>query len=346
MDNTRASQKEQLRQEAARWVVVLTGAACDDEQRKAFETWRSQGPMQMLAFERALAAWERFGRLASLRPSTPSVDPDLLAPSSGMLVPDQSRSQDHSPEVRTWRRGVAQVAAVILILVCALVSWPRQTIAYETDIGEHRTIRLQDGSKIELNTNSKIRVRLKDNLRQVSLEKGEALFTVAHDATRPFVVIAGEARLRALGTVFNVRRKADAVQVTVVDGTVQIEAAAQGKGKEQIASMLTRDVSGTISDAGNTAQTLSGEQVNQLLSWRIGLLEFRSESLSAAVEEINRYNLRQLKILDPAIADIRIGGYFQTDNLDAFVEFLTTSLPVDASKNAQGDVVLRAKQKN
>ena len=197
--------------------------------------------------------------------------------------------------------------------------------AYATQIGGHQTVPLPDGSRIELNTNSRVRTDIDDKARTVWVDRGEAYFDVAHDASRPFIVNVGDRRITVLGTKFSVRRDADRVLLTVTEGRVQLDA------PQAAAPAVVKGGDTAIADGANTrVETVAPERLAQDLSWRQGILTFDQTTLAEAASEFNRYNRKQLHIADAA-ADVRIGGSFESTNVDAFVRLLEEGFGLKAA---------------
>lgn len=309
-----AGQREAVREAAASWAVRLSDPTCTDADRAAFEAWRGASPAHEAAFEREAAVWGRFDRLRALRPADPEPDPDLLAP-----------AQLSQPMLR-WAAGVAGAAVLAGIGVWTVGGAP----AYATAVGERRLVVLDDGTRVELNTDSKIVVRYRRGERQVKLVKGEALFEVAGDA-RPFVVTARDRRVEADEAAFNVRLQPKAVQVIVAKGGVEIaETTPFGDAEEE--TQLAAGVIGLYGEGGGVAQPVAPVRIDQALAWRHGQIALNGQTLETAVEEFNRYSdERQLVVADPAIAGYRLGGYFAVSDMDGFVRALQTTFPVKAT---------------
>jgi transmembrane sensor len=232
---------------------------------------------------------------------------------------------------------------------------------YTTDFGSLSRIVLDDGSVVNLNTNSLMRVQITPELRHVVLERGEALFKVAHDKTRPFDVDAGTTTVRAVGTEFSVRLRepaADAgggkaVEVLVREGRVAIDPPKQNAKPIERASVLPRSMS-TLS-AGEAVtitatrvvteppqmqvQKVAEADVDKKLLWTEGRLWFERQTLKDVVAEFNRYNRRQMVIADPAIENLRIGGGFEATDPESFIAALEKTLGVRAfpSPSSDGD---------
>jgi len=202
---------------------------------------------------------------------------------------------------------------------------------FRTAVGERRRVRLADGSHVILNTASELSVCFSRRLREVRLIAGEALFEVAPDPARPFLVSAGGVVVRALGTAFNVRRRGGLAEVTVTEGVVAI-------GGSPDAS-LARLRAGQAAVAGADAVSeliLDTDALQARTAWRRGLIELRGETLEAAVAEFNRYSEHKLVVADPSIAGIRVGGAFGTNEADKFVAALELGFPVAAQHGDDG----------
>jgi transmembrane sensor len=315
MEQVTGQGRRDVREAAASWAVRLSDPACTDADRAAFEAWRDASPAHEAAFEREAAVWDRFDRLRALRPAEPEPDADLLAPAA--------RSQ---PVLR-WAAAVAGAAVLAGIGVWTVGGAP----AYATAVGERRLVVLEDGTRVELNTDSRIVVRYRRGERQVKLVRGEALFEVAPDASRPFVVTARDRRVEAESAAFNVRLQPKAVQVIVAKGDVDIADTSPFGGSDDEAH-LAAGVVGVYGEKGGVAQPLERARIDQALAWRHGQIALNGQTLESAVAEFNRYSAeRQLVVADPAISGYRLGGYFGVDDMDGFVRALQTTFPVKAT---------------
>lgn len=327
MERETGSRREAVRQAAALWVVRLDDPSCSDADRAAFEAWRGESFENEAAYEREAVAWARLDRVRALRPGLQRADADLLAPARRPGLPELSRSP--------WARGLA-AAAVMAILVTGTLSVGTST-AYATAIGERRVVVLDDNSRIELNTDSKVVVRFRRGVREVKLVKGEALFEAAPDA-RPFVVKAAEAVLEANGaTEMAVRLRSDGAAVTVRKGVVDLDPL-EGRNKKDL--RLAAGVAAIYDSAGSRSRAVSDAEIDRALAWRQGAIALNGQSLEQAVAEFNRYNHRQIHIADPSIAGLRLAGYFQTTEPTSFVAAVTSAFPVRASESSDGAIRL------
>jgi transmembrane sensor len=243
--------------------------------------------------------------------------------------------------------GIALALAVLVYAgFRAHDAWTRGP-EHSTRIGEHRTFTLADGTRAHLNTNSLIAVHFTNDARVVELQRGEALFDVAPDL-RPFRVIGGTAVIEDIGTQFNVRLEAARVDVAVLEGQVRVGVLSPGATPEKwmrvAVDALNAGESVSLETSANANAPVirrnDSEKLTRKMSWTRGMLQFRSDSLLEAVREFNRYNVRQIEIVDPGIASLRIGGQFQATSPDRFARALSTwgvtaiEPPADAPQSA------------
>lgn len=309
---------------AAQWLIRLD-ADQSAAVRAEFAAWLAADPRNQAVFLRLERFWKHANHLRRLRPLDGLVDADLLSRFSPAPPPEPS------PARKRWLVA-GSAAACIALVALAFVSWEAAASReYRTDFGGFARIVLSDGSSVWLNTNSELRVRMTPWRREVLLRRGEALFTVAHDAGRPFDVQAQGARVRAVGTAFSVRLNSSAVDVLVREGQIVIDPDESVQGLGVAVPALPRGLP-TV-DAGERAtverhqveiRKVASADVTRLLAWTQGRLMFDRTSLATAVTEFNRYNRRQLAIADPSLANVRIGGAFDATDPDSFVAALRT----------------------
>jgi transmembrane sensor len=272
----------------------------------------------------------------------------------GFSVPGD---EEQARRPRRWLAPLATAAMLAIIAIGAGVwlqmgrtdGWQH----YATEYGVLTRIVLADGSIVHLNTNSVMRTRLSPDHREVVLERGEALFKVAHDASRPFDVQAGGTTVRAVGTEFSVRlrepnEKAQGqkdVEVLVKEGRVAIDPPKQQLERAAAlppsVSMLSAGETVTISATRVSVQKVAETDVDKKLSWTEGRLWFERQRLADVVAEFNRYNRRQMVIADPAIADLRIGGGFEATDPESFVAALERTFGIRAFPEADDPDVIR-----
>lgn len=242
--------------------------------------------------------------------------------------------------------GGSVAALVVAAIGTATWRYVGDVDLHHTRTGERRTVTLADGSRIHLNTASAVEVALRKSSRQVRLIKGEALFEVAHDPGRPFLVEAGSARLRAIGTAFNVRIRDSVVELTVTEGVVAV-AEAGGDAKADVRRVDAPRVAaggGAVIGTGAMAPTaLDPAILRQRTAWQDGVIELDGETLAQAVAEFNRYRGAPIVIGDPRLANLRVGGRFEVDEADKFLTAVEASFPVQAITGADGSILLVTK---
>jgi len=251
------------------------------------------------------------------------------------------------------------VAAVLVILVGVAWIAPWNVNTYTTAVGEQRSVQLEDGSLLHLNTHSRVSIRYSARAREVRLIEGEALFEVAHDPTRPFRVISGTSLIQAVGTAFNVYRRENEVLVTVVEGKVEIESAAatgdfnslptgaqvptpEAKAKPlQGNRLLVAGEEADIQQGGRIVKH-STPDIATAVAWRQHRLIFRSNRLEEAAAEFNRYNKAKINIVDAAAAAQRISGTFNANEPAAFARFLEQE-PTLAVEQGRGGISVQSR---
>lgn len=253
----------------------------------------------------------------------------FLRAQAGLVLIDEARhapaadepakdEQKPEPPVRTgrWRGivGLASAACAASLAVFMLLVPPEGQ--YETAVGELRHLPLQDGSLAVINTDSVVQVDLEPEHRQIYLEKGEAWFQVAKDRDRPFTVSVDGVHVRATGTAFSVRRREEAIQVIVTEGSV--EAWNEEDPSHRLAIAANQEA--TVPLKAKAAPPATRPANEEALAWRQGDIVLEGMSVVEAAEEFNRYNRRKIIVRSPVARDLRIIGYFRTNQPELFAE--------------------------
>jgi transmembrane sensor len=302
-------------------------------------------PRHRGAYVRARAQWTDLDRLAALHGPASTVPEESVAQQT--TVENLSVEKGEDPSAISRRQLLAAGIAAITV-VGGGSSWlllRRDVVRYVSGIGEIRRIALEDGSSLVLNTATEVTVKLSQRQRDIRLIRGEALFEVAHDHLRPFVVVANDTAVRAVGTAFAVRLESTQVDVTVTDGVVEVvsslppgisTATSLGwDGNAQRVSANHRIVIGRARVPEISA--IAATDADRRLAWRDGMVSFDGESLRMAVAEINRHNRRQIVVDDPALAAKPIVGIFRTTDLEGFSAAAAEALKATAVPD--GDVI-------
>lgn len=213
----------------------------------------------------------------------------------------------------------------------AVPTQPDGITEYRTEPGERKTVRLSDGSSVELNTRTRMVVRIAaTGQRSVDLLDGEAMFDVAHDATRPFVIQSGSSKVTVTGTRFDVRRGPSKTEVVVESGSVIV----QGLGDGQ-ASRLSAGLGTTVDSQGTVAPTASVDLATTL-AWRTGKLVFNNAPLAAVVAEVSRYRRQPVRVADDATGMLRLSSAFSANDTDGLLAALPQMLPVSVRQLPDG----------
>lgn len=275
------------------------------------------------------AAWEAGERL---RACPPPIETPVDTPVQTVSAP---------ASVLTRRSVLVGSAAATVVAAVGAAIWryAQDVELYRTKLGERRNILLADGSRIHLNTASTVEVSLRKDSRRIHLVRGEALFEVTHDPSRPFLVDAGAAKLRAVGTAFNVRIREAVVELTVTEGVVAVADNVAAVRRIDARHVAAGD--GAVIRSGAVAPTtLNPDLLRQRVAWQDGVIELDGETLSQAVDEFNRYRARPIVIGDPRLANLRVGGRFEVDEASKFLTAVEGSFPVQAITADDGSILL------
>lgn len=315
--------------EAERWFVHLRMSDCPDADRVAFERWR-RVPANAAAFAQTQRFWDDIGGLAG--------DPALDRMAAEALA--ATAPQRRTAARRRWRVPVGLAAAAACALVAVAIRAPGPgpllpPVVHATGPELRDTLVLADGSRVVLDVGTEIAVSMRDDAREISLRHGQALFDVAHDASRPFRVAAGGGEVIALGTRFQVSRAADRVEVTLLQGSVAVE---HGQTGERV--RLWPNEQAAYADSGGRIATRAVDP-EVTSSWTRGRLLFRGTPLSDLVVQVNRYVDRPLRLDDPSLARIPVSGTFPIGDSQSVALGLQALLPIQADLGDEREIVLR-----
>ena len=321
------SNRRLARAEAAAWIVRLHGPHRSAELEEGFRAWLVADPENARQFERVTEVW----------------DAGSTIPVAGL------------PRVQSWRESRPSrpwALAAMILLVLGLGVWSADHFwfnrSYATQVGEQRLVRLEDGSRIALNSDTQIRVACCSAERRVRLARGEAYFEVARDTSRAFIVVAGDHQVTALGTAFVVRHDASRTAVTLVEGKVAVSgrddesptswspppSAEESRSASQSSSRKPQrgmdpatESSGIVLSpgqrltfTGGATPRLDEPRMEAVTAWRRGEVMLDRMTLADAVAEMNRYDERLLVIDDPAVASLRVSGIYHAGDSEGFAE--------------------------
>ena len=334
---------DRICKDAAAWVVKHDKGLSAQEQDSFFE-WLAEDPRHGEMFADNKHSWGDFDLLAQWRPEhSEEPNPDLLA------------TTKIGRACKFWSVLGGLAAAIALM---AFVWMPRTEAPVEAvnsyvinysslDYGYHQ---LEDGSEIDLNKGTELKINYSNNARLVQLVSGEAHFIVKKDVMRPFIVEVGGATVRAVGTAFNVRLSEDSLEVLVTEGRVRMDdyysvfksalSKTEKAPSQDVSSGYRSFVSIKDGQANLEITSVRNEEIGDLLHWKPDILDFSSTPLSAAIDEFNKRNDVQIVIADHELANEPIVASFRSNNIDGFVRLLKLTLAVEADRQNEEEIIL------
>lgn len=341
--------KDKIKQEAALWVSKCETRPLQRRQREELRAWLSQSSLHVEEFETLAALWDQMDIL------------DELNYLDGVAVEKGSMSWLKS--VASFRSGRLAAAAALVVMCLSTFAVfnsfgtdPAQIeatrLAYSTTLGEQKTVTLEDGTVVTLNTSSRLEVAYSSTSRDVHLYEGEAHFEVASDKSKPFSVHTKDGVVQAVGTAFSVRLDPETVRVTVSEGRVKLtplqempldEAVAVGEAVTKELELAAGDTAQFVETRAELLQPLTEAEINRQLSWRRGLLAFAGEPLSEVVQEVSRYTDVLIVFEDSELEQLPIGGYFKAGEVDGLLEAIEQTFDVEVEHLSEQTVRLRLK---
>jgi transmembrane sensor len=338
-----------IAEQAGAWFVQNRSGPLDDEARTSFIAWLRASPVHVQEYLGvAMVAGDLPAAASDEQVSLESLLAEARAGGDNVVPLDRSLLEHASAKPRlrvsrTWSLALAASAAIIAVVSVAI--WSKRDgeriellATYSTAHGEQSTRQLPDGSVLHLNTDSKVTVRYSNKERVVELDRGEALFQVAHDSQRRFRVAASEAGMIAVGTQFDVYRRAAAVTITVVEGTVAVftgdPPAPVSNGT--LPSTELRLMAGYQVEVGRRVGSPRPVDARATVAWLQRQLAFDDRPLGEVADEFNRYGRISIQIDDPELRAMPISGVFDAYDVDSFAAFLATLNGVVVQKTPTG----------
>lgn len=300
-----------LIEQAAAWLAALDVGTADPQ---AFEAWRAANPAHAAAFAQVAAVWHR------LDAASPTTVPAVL-PLREAAPPEPAPARSARLERRDFLKAASLVAALGGGAFGASRLAARE--AAETGVGERRSIVLRDGSRVDLNTDSRIEWRAHGDARLLWLARGEIALHVAAAADPFRLADATDGALLGAGR-YNARRERARLDILVLAGGARAQSARAGTGEWL-----------RLAEGGASARPARPADGERAEAWPRGELLFAGEPLGAAVDEFNRDLKRKLVVADPTLADIRLGGRFTAGDAQAFVAALNLSFGVVAQEDGR-----------
>lgn len=337
--------------EAAAWFARLRADDATEQDRLRFQHWLNADPRHREAY----AGFERFWSATGDYAADETVAEQVR---SAEIEAEKDLSRDsRRRKPRYAMRGMQAAAAACVLAVMTVLLWePIQESRgiYTTAVGEQRSIPLADGSRVMLNTDTRIRVAYSDQARVVHMRNGQAYFRVAKNPERPFYVETENGSVRAVGTEFEVYEHNGEIIVTVVEGSVAVS--------ERHAAEVAIEAQ-QPNDAPNTEQLLQAQErialapgkamtpvpvdpvpLKRSVAWTSGRLVFDDELLIEAIEEVNRYSKQRILVGDQRLRSLRISGVFRVGDTGDFVNTVSEYFSLRVETGSGGNYVLLGKK--
>lgn len=347
MSNVRSIREaKSTNRQASEWVALLATGDASAEDRARCNAWLREHPSHQAAFDQLNHTWGRLRTMGNEVRSTIAADLDPQAMAKYVAV---SGKGVRRPKRLVW---TAAAAALVVVTIAGMLLLPfGANTLYRTEVGEQMTFTLTDQSTVQLNTDTELLVTFSDRARNVKLLRGEAYFDVAHDTNRPFVVEAGQGAIRAVGTAFVVQLKHEVIQVTVTEGIVEVTHDVHSVPDTSMPAGEVNDVPPAKLSEGQRVEydqrvvsmtAVAPEELDRDLAWRQGLLIFDGQSLDEVIQEVGRYTDTRLIIADGELHQLRVGGAFRANDLEALLEFFEKGLNISVNRDVPRTVYLTA----
>lgn len=312
-----------VRDEAANWFALSNDRPLNAEEQARFDHWLAEDAQHADEYRALQQIWGAADQLPKERLQALLFEavPTPLAP----------RQRGQSAVLRYAVAASVVAVAVSAALWFGLNSANDYSGQFATAFGERKQVTLPDGSVVNLNSRTQMAVHFVRGQRQVVLSTGEAMFSVQHDPSRPFVVEAGRGRVTVTGTRFDVRRDPTQTLIAVESGTVKVNGA-DGNGDSVV---LTAGLGSRVDASGHVAAA-SAVNTAAIVAWRSGKLVFNDAPLSEVVQEVSRYRQQPLVVAAGKAASLRLTSVFKTDDTDALLRALPSILPVSVRTLADG----------
>ena len=339
---------DQIIAEAEHWFNMLGTEQGSYTQRRTFTDWYEQSLAHQKAYAQVAFVHEQgfdFSGIATETSSPP------LALSTTPARPQNLSTGfwgKYSLRILSGGQYAAMGAAMFLIAILTTPYLTTDTLTeYATATGEIEQILLSDGSKIMLGAQSRVEtVEFTDSERRVYMREGEAFFSIAHDKDRPFIVISDNTRIQVLGTQFNVNKSDGNLQVSLLEGSVEIIQAVE----HRILPFVTTDQTvqlmptQTIAIKDNKMQMSEPKTIEGMATWRIGQLTYNNMPFIDVVADMRRYTDKKISLADSSIGALPITATFASSRVESVIEELGHILPVFVKKTASGDYIIKKKQ--
>lgn len=309
--------------EASRWIARLEASDVTLEDHQRFRQWLAASEENRIAHEALSRTWDKLDQLKLL----------------GLKAPDPLKARGFGLSRRGLLLGAGGVvvAGGAGVLILSGISQPAYAAVFETPVGGRETATLPDGSIVELNADTKVRVEFGRASRTLSLERGEALFTASPDP-RPFRIVTPRGAFTTGAGAFLIRLRGAAVEAAVLEGELQLS---ERNAQAHAPALAGLHQQVRVSAAGMLVSEESAETLERRLAWRNGMLIFDNEPLGDAIAEIERQTGAVFQLEDPSLAELRIGGAIRCNDLDAFIALLEQNLGISTRREGRNVTLLQ-----
>jgi len=324
LTNATPHHHQQLLDEAAGWIARLRASNSSSRDKSDFSRWLNQSPEHIQAFDEMSDTWATLGAAAHLE--------ELTTPLNTRAANNQQKSSYW--DWNFWQSGLAMACVAGLFALITLVT-PGDSFEpqrYETLAGEQRSITLDDGSVVSLNTRTQLEVSYTAKQRNLALITGEAYFDVAKDKQRPFVIDVGQGTVMAVGTAFNIHRYSQTAEVAVTEGIVQMREHKDPATPNPKTERLIADQQAHFGKRG--LSNVSHADTKNILAWREQTLVFDQISLTEALKELNRYLEEPVDYSHASLKDLEVSGTFSVKAPEATLQALKASFNLAAPDTA------------
>jgi len=348
---TQFNSKEEIQEQACLWISRMD-RGCSTQEKQDMVAWVNQSNAHREILMKMASLWDDLSVLNEL----------------SALFPLENASKRTHYRFRRFSLAASLLLVVLMggslitdINFSPLFSYNTKTTKevelFSTKVGEQASFSMNDGTSIQLNTNSIVEVAYSSRQRHLRLIQGEAKFDVAKDSTRPFTVTAGEKSFTALGTIFNIQKNTDQnLELLVTEGKVLITKSIEviKSISDNIGSIKLDDLPGVLVKSGekaiiddstlNPIKKVSLVQVQRDLAWQQGMLIFEGEPLAEALKEISRYSNTHFEIIDDELAQLIIAGYFKADDIDGLLKSLSLNFNIYYQKTSTNSIRLSSEK--
>lgn len=317
--------------QATQWVARMLSGTMTVDETAAYDRWRGEDESHVQAAEGLLNMVDDLDVAGEL-----ALEEEMVRELEAATVEHRRRRR-----FMGLSAIAASLAAVAIIGVTLWFQMPKP-VQYETQKGQRTTVYLTDGSVMQLNTDTKVSVVVDDSRREITLERGEAFFSVKHDDKHPFMVYAGDTEVQDLGTKFSVRMGASSNLISVLSGLVSVSQRDRQGEPQELALLHAGEQA--VHNAVLHSATVEAFDTGNALAWRSGKARYEHTPLSDVVADLNRYFKAPLQIADTDLANLPVTGTFTLNDQDVVIDALESAFSLMAVRRPDGVILLYAQE--